>query len=128
MENFGKHSKTIYHAQSRIPEVEVTTSKGSLKGFATAINYLDPRSQNQVYNATDGTRYQFSQELPVISENYEVSNSFEVATYHLFPGDMIGRISFFGRNILSLGDKDVRISKQYSWCIDWYTIYISFSW
>ena len=46
--NFGKHSKTIYHAQSRIPEVEVTTSKGSLKGFATAINYLDPRSHNQV--------------------------------------------------------------------------------
>ena len=49
--NFGKHSKTIHHAQSRIPEVEVTTSKGSLQGFATAINYLDPRSHHQVFNA-----------------------------------------------------------------------------
>tara|TARA_B110001452_G_scaffold252668_1_gene242722 strand:- start:2003 stop:4240 length:2238 start_codon:yes stop_codon:yes gene_type:complete len=81
--------------------------------FDTYFNYgLDLDKRNQVYNATDGTRYQFSQELPVISNNYEVSNSFEIATYHLFPGDMIGRISFFGRNILSLSDKDVRISKR----------------
>ena len=48
--NFGAHTKTIYHAQSRIPEMEVSTGKTSLQGITTAINVLHPISYNHVLN------------------------------------------------------------------------------
>ena len=47
---FGKYTKTIYHDQSRITEVEVVTSKISLKGFATTIKFLDPSSQTRAFD------------------------------------------------------------------------------
>ena len=55
----------------------------------------------------------FSQELPLISDNSELSNAFEITNYKKLSStsDMVGKVSFFGKTITGLSD-DVRISKR----------------
>ncbi len=55
----------------------------------------------------------FSQELPLISDNSELSNAFEITSYKKLSStsDMVGKASFFGKTITGLSD-DVRISKR----------------
>ena len=55
----------------------------------------------------------FSQELPLISDNSELSNAFVITNYKKLSStsDMIGKVSFFGKTITGLSD-DVRISKR----------------
>jgi len=55
----------------------------------------------------------FSQELPVVSDNAEFANAFEITNYKKLSStsDMVGKISFFGKTITGLND-DVRISKR----------------
>ena len=55
----------------------------------------------------------FSQELPLVSDNSEFSNAFEITNYKKLSStsDMVGKVSFFGKTITGLSD-DVRISKR----------------
>ena len=55
----------------------------------------------------------FSQELPLVSDNAEFSNAFEITNFKKLSStsDMVGKISFFGKTITGLSD-DVRISKR----------------
>ena len=55
----------------------------------------------------------FSQELPLISDNAELSNAFIITNYKKLSStsDMVGKVSFFGKTITGLSD-DVRISKR----------------
>ncbi len=55
----------------------------------------------------------FSQELPLISDNSELSNAFEITNYKKLSStsDMVGKVSFFGKTITGLSD-DVRVSKR----------------
>ena len=55
----------------------------------------------------------FSQELPLVSDNSELSNAFVITNYKKLSSksDMIGKVSFFGKTITGLSD-DVRISKR----------------
>ena len=81
--------------------------------FDTYFNYaLDYDKRNQVYQTTDGVRYSFYQELPLISDNYELINTFSATKYKLLTSDMVGKISFYVQNAHSLSDKDVRVSKR----------------
>ncbi len=55
----------------------------------------------------------FSQELPLVSDNSELSNAFIITNYKKLSStsDTIGKVSFFGKTITGLSD-DVRISKR----------------
>ena len=55
----------------------------------------------------------FSQELPLVSDNAELSNAFIITNYKKLSStsDMVGKVSFFGKTITGLSD-DVRISKR----------------
>ena len=55
----------------------------------------------------------FSQELPLVSDNSELSNAFIITNYKKLSStsDMVGKVSFFGKTITGLSD-DVRISKR----------------
>ncbi len=55
----------------------------------------------------------FSQELPLISDNSELSNAFEITNFKKLSStsNMVGKVSFFGKTITGLSD-DVRISKR----------------
>ncbi len=81
--------------------------------FDTYFNYgLDYDMRNQRYQTTDGSRTYFAQQLPIISENREIINTFEVTNYKTLVSDMVGKISFYSQTANSLTDDDVRISKR----------------
>ena len=55
----------------------------------------------------------FSQELPLLSDNAELSNAFEITNYKKISStsDMVGKASLFAKTITGLSD-DVRVSKR----------------
>ena len=81
--------------------------------FDFYFNYsLDYDLRNQRYQPSEGYRSKFTQELPIASEGYEVVNSYEYSRYQTFGPEMIGKVSFYGSAVKTIGDKDVRISKR----------------
>ena len=65
------------------------------------------------YRSESGYQTFFSQEVPLISDNSEFSNAFEISKYKKLStkSDTIGKISFYAKTITGLSD-DVRISKR----------------
>ncbi len=65
------------------------------------------------YRTESGYVTTFAQELPLVSDNAELSNAFEITNYKKLSStsDMVGKISFYGKTINGLSD-DVRISKR----------------
>jgi outer membrane protein insertion porin family len=79
--------------------------------FNYGINY-DLR--DSTFNPTSGSTKSFFQELPLISDNNEISNTFLYSKYKNLntASNMIGRLSLYAKAINSLDDNDVRISKR----------------
>ena len=48
----------------------------------------------------------------MISENNEIKNSVEYATYHQITNSLVTKLSFYGSAVNSISDDDVRISKR----------------
>ncbi len=69
--------------------------------------------RDKKFRTEDGFVTTFSQELPIVSDNSELSNSFDITKYQKLStrSDIVGKISFFGKTITGLSD-DVRISKR----------------
>ena len=69
--------------------------------------------RDKKFRTEDGYITTFSQEVPILSDNSEFANSFEVTKFQKLSStsDMVGKISFFGKTITGLSD-DVRISKR----------------
>jgi outer membrane protein insertion porin family len=76
--------------------------------FKYSLNY-DLR--NKRYRPDEGYQNIFYQELPMISDNTEIVNSFESTKYQKI-SDIVTRISFYGKAVNTLNDSDVRISKR----------------
>ena len=79
--------------------------------FNYGLNY-DKR--NSTFNPKKGHIYQFYQELPVVSENNELSNKFIFTKYQELnkSSEMIGRVSLYLESINTFDGSDVRISKR----------------
>ena len=78
-------------------------------------NYsLDYDLRNQRYQTSDGFRNVFYQELPMVSDNYEVINQFSSSFYKkIIPSsEMIGRAVFFTKAVNTVSGEDVRLSKR----------------
>ncbi len=69
--------------------------------------------RDKKFRTEDGFVTTFSQELPIVSDNSELSNSFDITKFKKLStrSDMVGKVSFFGKTITGLSD-DVRISKR----------------
>ena len=69
--------------------------------------------RDKKFRTESGYQTFFSQEVPLISDNSEFANSFEISKYKKLStrSDMVGKISFFAKTITGLSD-DVRISKR----------------
>ena len=69
--------------------------------------------RDKKYNTESGYVTNFAQELPIISDNAELSNAIEITKFQKLStrSDMIGKVSFYGKTITGLND-DVRISKR----------------
>ena len=80
--------------------------------FDTYLNYsLDYDLRNNKYRADDGFRNTFAQELPLLSDNSEIVNSFETTRYQKI-SEMVTKVSFYGKSVNTLKNEDVRISKR----------------
>ena len=78
-------------------------------------NYgIEYDQRDSVYNPTSGNKISFYQELPVVSDNNEFSNTFIFTQYKNLnkASEMIGKASFFIKNINTLDQSDVRVSKR----------------
>ncbi len=86
------------------------------KGSYTDVyfNYtINQDLRDKRFRTESGYQTFFSQEIPLISDNSEFSNAFEISTYKKLStkSDMVGKVSFFAKTITGLTD-DVRISKR----------------
>ena len=63
------------------------------------------------YKTEEGFQNEFYQELPLVSESYEIVNSFTSSRYQKI-SSMLTKISFYGSAVNTLNNEDVRISKR----------------
>ncbi len=79
--------------------------------FNYSLNY---NKTNSKFEPSSGSRINFFQELPLVSDNNEISNTFIYTRYKsLNPSsNMVGKASFYLKSVNSFSDNDVRISKR----------------
>ena len=67
---------------------------------------------NQNFLPSEGFKTNFSQSLPIYTDDYSISNSFEISKYSTLGENVIFSTSFFVKSVKSLNGKDVRITKR----------------
>ena len=77
--------------------------------FNQTLNY-DKRDQK--YKTTDGYISRFSQNLPLISESYTLTNTYDYKTYNQWLDENVFSFGFFGKATNSLTGKDVKLSDR----------------
>ena len=80
-------------------------------------NYnFDYDLRNSSFNPTSGNRTTFYQEFPMLSNNYELTNTLIHTKYKSLneASDMIGKASFYFKNVNTLNNSNSRISKRIS--------------
>ena len=81
--------------------------------FDTNFSYgLTYDKRNQSFQTTDGFRSSFKQTLPMISDDYAVTNSYQFDTYHEFFENFVGALGFTAKAVNSISGDDVRVSKR----------------
>ena len=68
--------------------------------------------RDQSFRPTDGYYSKFSQKLPLISDDYAISNTYNYKVYHKLSENTISNFSFYVSAINSLDDSDVRVSER----------------
>ena len=68
--------------------------------------------RNQRYKTTDGFISRFSQNIPLISDTYTLTNSYDYKTYSQWLGDNIVSLGFYLKSTNSLNDEDVKLSDR----------------
>ncbi|AFS47335.1 Beta-barrel assembly machine subunit BamA [alpha proteobacterium HIMB5] len=74
---------------------------------------LDYDMRNQRYQTFDGFRSTFRQTLPLYSDEYSFSNSYDFKKWHRFSNNMVTSINFFGKHVNSITNDDVRITNRF---------------
>ncbi|MBD1158977.1 outer membrane protein assembly factor BamA [Pelagibacterales bacterium SAG-MED19] len=100
--------KTNTNASSNLKKQE-----GTYEDFY--FNYgLNYDLRNSSFRPSKGNKTTFFQEVPIVSGNNEISNTFIFTQYKKLSktNDMIGKASLYLKAINTLGDSDVRISKR----------------
>ena len=68
--------------------------------------------RNQRYKTSDGYISRFSQNIPLISENYTLTNSYEYKIYDQWFDENIFSFGLFVKNANSLSDKNIKLSDR----------------
>ncbi len=110
---FSPSFLTSYESLETTDKATANLKKQKGDYFDTYFNYsINYDLRNQRYQASEGTQTIFRQELPIVAENSEIINSFEITKYTPLVSDMVGKISFFSKTANSITGDDVRISKR----------------
>ena len=114
--------ENLFFSPTLITDVEklTTTSTASTaikkqEGNYFDVNFaysLDYDLRDRSYQPTDGYKTSLYQSIPLVSDQNEIINGFEINKYKSLVSDMVGKISLFGRAANSISGDDVRLSKR----------------
>ncbi len=120
---YEQYEKLFFSPELDFTQEDLTTNsnatnslkrqEGSYSDFY--FNYgLTYDTRDNGYNPTKGNVFAFNQEMPLISSDNELKNTFRFTKYKPLneSKDMIGKASFFFSAINSIDGSDVRISKR----------------
>ena len=68
--------------------------------------------RNQRYKTSDGYISRFTQNIPLISESYTLTNTYDYKIYNEWLDENILSIGFFGKTSNSLAGKDIKLSDR----------------
>ena len=89
----------------------IQKQKGSY--FDTYLNYtVDYDKRNQRFQPSDGFRSRFTQNIPLISDNYTLKNTYDYKIYNEWFNENIASIGFFASTSNAIGDKNVKLSDR----------------
>ena len=74
---------------------------------------LDYDMRNQKFQTSDGFRSYFSQSIPIYSDEFAFSNSYDFKVWNKLSNDMVTSLSFYGKHVNSLNGEDVRITNRF---------------
>lgn len=110
---FSPGVSTYYETISTNSSASASLKKQEGSYFENKFSYtLDYDLRNQKFRTTDGIRSIFNQSVPLISDDYALSNSYEFKKWHELENSMVVDINFYGKAINSLTDEDVRVSNR----------------
>ena len=94
-------------------KASASLKKQSGNYFETKFTYgLDLDKRNQKFQTFDGHRISFYQGLPLISDEYALSNSVNIEKWYKFENEMVANFGVYSQIISSLNDEDVRITDR----------------
>ncbi len=73
---------------------------------------LDYDMRDQRYQPSEGFRSIFRQGVPLISDEYALSNSYDFKQWYKLPNDMITSFNIYGKTVHSLNGENVRITNR----------------
>ena len=89
----------------------IKKQKGSF--FDTYLNYtLDYDKRNQKFRTSNGYRSKFKQSIPVISDSFDLKNSYDYKVYGEWLDENVASFGFFASGVNSLAGKDVKLSER----------------
>ena len=110
---FSPGVSTYFERISTNSSASASLKKQEGSYFENKFSYtLDYDLRNQKYRTTDGIRSIFNQSVPLISDDFALSNSYEFKKWHELENSMVVDINFYGKAINSLTDEDVRVSNR----------------
>ena len=110
---FSPGVSTYYEKISTNSSASASLKKQEGSYFENKFSYtLDYDLRNQKFRTTDGIRSIFNQSVPLISDDFALSNSYEFKKWHELENSMVVDINFYGKAINSLTDDDVRVSNR----------------
>ena len=81
--------------------------------FDTFFNHtFNYDKRNQRYKTSDGYISRFSQNIPLISESYTLTNTYDYKIYNEWLDENVFSIGFFGKTANSLAGKDIKLSDR----------------
>ena len=110
---FSPGVSTYFERISTNSSASASLKKQEGSYFENKFSYtLDYDLRNQKFRTTDGIRSIFNQSVPLISDDFALSNSYEFKKWHELENSMVVDINFYGKAINSLTDEDVRVSNR----------------
>ena len=73
---------------------------------------LDYDMRNQKYQPSDGFRSIFRQGVPLYSDEYALSNTYDFKKWYKLPNEMVTSFNIYGGIVQSLNGEDVRITNR----------------
>ncbi len=110
---------TAFSLRSFVEDIE-TDSTASARQQSQKGNYLDIFTKfnidydkrNQKFKTDDGFRSTYSLDLPLISDTYTLTNTYNYKYYTSLYDNNISSFSFYLQAANSIGDKDIKLSER----------------